>query len=130
MAYFSYKTESGELIQISDYEIVLVDELSVSQNPLPKIALETEYTWSTELRDFFVKEKRKLTKLEFLRKFTAPERIAIRQVAVTDPIVFDAMELLDLAEFVSLDDPDTQNLIGYLSILGVLQQNRVMEILT
>lgn len=129
MAYFKFNQTTGELIQISDYELSPYDDETVSSSSLPKVALETEYEWNAVTREFVVKDSA-LTKLEFLRKFTAQERIAIRAAAGTDPIIFDAMELLNLAEFVSLQDSDTINLVGYLAMIGILQPNRVSEILS
>ena len=131
MAYVKYNEITGQLVQISDYELSPYDGESVSQIGLPKIALETEYEWSSIDRQFVVKTNNgKLTKLEFLRKFTAQERIAIRSAAQSDPIIFDAMELLNLAEFVSLTDTDTINLVGYLAMVGIIASNRVSEILS
>lgn len=131
MAYFRYHETTGELFQISDYELSPNDGESVSQIGLPKIALETEYEWVVADKMFVFKTNNgKLTKLEFLRKFTAQERIAIRAAAQTDPIIFDAMELLNLAEFVSLSDTDTINLVGYLAMVGIIATNRVSEILS
>ena len=129
MAYIKFNTDSGVLLQISDYEMNPYDSETVTTVSLPKIALETEYVWDSSLRDFVAKVYGRLTKLEFLRKFTAAERIQIREAAKVDPIIFDAMDLLDLAEFISLQDQDTMNLVGYLAQQGILQPARVMEIL-
>jgi hypothetical protein len=131
MAWFSYSTITGEIIQISDYEIVMGNDMSISTHSLPKIALETEYMWNKELKDFVPKtgKESNLTKLGFLRKFTAAERISIREVAKVDPIIFDAIEMIDMAEYISLADPDTQNLVGYLAMQGIIVPTRVAEIL-
>lgn len=61
-----------------------------------------------------------LTRLEFLRRFTAAQRIAIRTAAQTNPIIADALQLLDLAQEVRLDDPDTLALAGYLVAVGLI----------
>lgn len=63
-----------------------------------------------------------LTKLAFLRRFTAEERISIR--ASLDPVIVDFMALLDLAEEVRLDDPDTLAAVRYLTALGLLTGDR------
>lgn len=68
-----------------------------------------------------------LTKLQFLRRFTAPERIAIR--ASTNPIIVDFMSLLDLALDVRLDDPDTVAGVHYLEALNLIGEGRAAEIL-
>ena len=69
-----------------------------------------------------------ISKLEFLRRFTAEERIAIR--ASTNPIIVDFMELLNLAENVRLDDADTIAGVNYLESLTLLAVGRAAIILT
>lgn len=61
-----------------------------------------------------------LTRLEFLRRFTPQQRISIR--ASNDPVIQDGMGLLDLAQEVRTDDPDTVFFIGYL-----VQQNLITQ---
>jgi len=68
-----------------------------------------------------------LTKLQFLRLFTTGERIAIR--ASTDPVIVDFMQLLDLAQDVRLDDPDTVQGVHYLESEGLIAAGRAAEIL-
>ena len=57
-----------------------------------------------------------ITRLDFLRRFTAAQRIAIR--SANDPIIADALQMLDLASDVSLDDPDLLMFVGYLEQQG------------
>lgn len=130
MAYFAYDSVTGQLLQVSNYEIVEVpgtDNPAISTHPLSKEALQNEYSWNSEAREFRAKET--LTRLEFLRRFTAEERIAIREAAKTNAVIFDAMELVNLAEFISLSDQDTINLVGYLALQGIITPTRVSEIL-
>jgi len=68
-----------------------------------------------------------LTQLAFLRRFTAPERIAIRGSA--DPVVIDFLHLLSLAREIRLDDPDTLAGVGYLEQAGLVVAGRAAEIL-
>lgn len=68
-----------------------------------------------------------LTKLQFLRRFTAAERIAIR--ASSNPVIVDFMQLLDLAQDVRLDDADTVAGVNYLEQLGLIGEGRAAEIL-
>lgn len=68
-----------------------------------------------------------LTQLNFLRRFTAPERIAIR--ASADPVVIDFLHLLSLAQSVRLDDADTLAGVGYLEQAGLVAVGRAAEIL-
>lgn len=68
-----------------------------------------------------------LTKLQFLRLFTTGERIAIR--ASSDPVIVDFLQLLDLAQDVRLDDPDTIQGLHYLEAEGLIAPGRAAEIL-
>lgn len=61
-----------------------------------------------------------ITRLEFLRRFTPEQRIAIRESQ--DPVIIDGNELLALAEEVRLDDPDTVRLVNYMVQQGLITQ--------
>ena len=70
-----------------------------------------------------------LTPLEFLRRFTAEERIAIR--AVDDPVIEDGLHLLSLAQDVDTENDDTRRFLAYLVAQGHLTQsaaNRVLDL--
>ncbi len=70
-----------------------------------------------------------VTRLEFLRRFTPEQRIAIR--ASTDPVIIDGRELLDLAQEVRADDPDTIRYVRYLEQQGFItaaDANRFLEV--
>lgn len=132
MAYFAYNLNTKDIIQISNFEILEIDgadNYSISNHPASKEALEAEYRWDKELCDFVYSANTRLTKLQFLRRFTSEERIAIRELAKTNGIVFDAMELLNMAEYISVTDPDTITLINYLVYVGILSPERAQEIL-
>jgi len=70
---------------------------------------------------------------DFYRKFTTAERVAIRTLAKTDPIVEDIYATLNAAiasgSNVRDDDPDTVNGLAYLESVGVLAEGRAAEIL-
>lgn len=68
-----------------------------------------------------------LSKLDFLRKFTVAQRIAIR--TSSDPIVQDAIHMLDLAEQIELSDPDTINLVNYLAYINLIDNTTAANIL-
>lgn len=72
---------------------------------------------------------RTLTKLEYLRRFTQQERVGIRTAAKTEPVLEDYLALLDLAQEVSLDDPDTVAAVTLLELSGLIAQGRAAEIL-
>ncbi len=84
-------------------------------------------SWNSELEQF-VPTSGIYTRREFLLKFTLPERIAIR--ASQDPVVVDIMNMLDLASYVSIADPATQQSVGYLASIGLINNNRIAEILS
>lgn len=68
-------------------------------------------------------------RLDFLRRFTMPERIAIRAARATDPILHDFFSLLENADLVHSNDPDTLAGMGYLVQHGLLSAIRRGEIL-
>lgn len=70
-----------------------------------------------------------LTKYQFLSRMPAQKRIAIRAAAKTDPIIEDAMMMLDLAEEVLTSDPMTIQLVGYLNMMGYLTQEEAAAML-
>jgi hypothetical protein len=70
-----------------------------------------------------------VTRLEFLRRFTPEQRIAIR--ASNDPLIIDGRELLDMATDVSADDPDTILYVRYLQQQGFISAedaDRILEV--
>jgi len=70
-----------------------------------------------------------VTRLEFLRRFTPEQRIAIR--ASNDPVIIDAHELLDIATDISVDDPDTIRYVRYLQQQGFISAedaDRILEV--
>lgn len=91
------------------------------------------YRWNFELGEFVRTEgvsgvSSVYSKLQFLSKFTMSERIAIS--ASTDPIVQDIMKMFNLANYIDVDRQDTQQSVGYLAQVGLIQPSRITEILT
>ena len=68
-----------------------------------------------------------VSRLEFLRRFSAQQRIAIR--AANDPVIVDGLQLLDLAEDVNLQDPDTVYFVNYCATQGYITQTDADRIL-
>jgi len=127
MTYFvSYLQVSGELIGVSNIAPPILDNVYVAQyNELPNLI---SMMWDISTLSFITNPfSGGLSKLEFLTRFTTPERIAIRNS--TDPIVGDFMALLNMAESISLTDMNTQNGVGYLVYIGLLEKHRIREIL-
>ena len=71
-----------------------------------------------------------LSPVDFMLRFVAPERVAVR--ASTDPIVIDWLRLLDdpRLQSVHLDLPATREAVAHLVTLGLLTQARADEILS
>lgn len=70
-----------------------------------------------------------MTKLEFLRRFTAEERVAIRTVAKSNVQIEDYLALLELADEVNTRDSDTRGGVQMLEAAGLLAAGRAAEIL-
>jgi hypothetical protein len=70
-----------------------------------------------------------MTKLEYLRRFTQAERITIRTVAASNPVLADYMALLELATEIDTNDPDTQAAVMMLEGAGLIAAGRGVEIL-
>ena len=86
--------------------------------------IDAKLAVEAEARNF----KLPLTRLEFLRRFTVQERVAARQLAASDPVVYDFLDLLGAALNVVPTDPDVQMGLGYLVSVGVLTADRAREI--
>lgn len=73
--------------------------------------------------------RRELSRIEFLRMFTAAERITLRTVAESNPALADYLDLIDKAESISLDDADVIAGLTMLEQAGLLAAGRAEEIL-
>lgn len=111
-------TENAYSFNLPDVSIHEFDE------SLPDL---NTHVWNPATETFILAASH-VTKLGFLNRFTMEERINIR--ASTNPIVVDIMNLLEVAENVSLVDPTTVNAIGYLAYVGLIAPTRVQEILS
>jgi hypothetical protein len=77
-------------------------------------------------------EGNQITPMQFKLCFTAQERIAIYALVETDPLIKDAMSLIDDPRLTSVDLslPSTTNMLDYLGMLGVLAEGRKDQILS
>lgn len=73
--------------------------------------------------------QRQLTKLQYLRRFTQQERINIRTTAGASPELFDYLAMLELADEINLDDPDTVAAVTMLEMVGLIAEGRAAEVL-
>lgn len=71
---------------------------------------------------------RKLAPYDFQARFTDAELVAI-QTSI-DPLIIRGRTMLQtIVTFVDLDDPQTQQLVGYMQMIGLLTAERAAEIL-
>jgi hypothetical protein len=69
------------------------------------------------------------TAYEFLLRFTAEERAAIRESAKTDPNTADFLQLAQAAQEIISNDPITLQGMNYIVSIGIISENRKNEIL-
>ena len=73
--------------------------------------------------------ERSVTKLEYLRRFTGQERVTIRQAAKENPVLEDYLAMLEIAQEINLDDPDTIAAVNMLESVGLIATGRATEVL-
>lgn len=131
MAYISFDNTTGELHQISDFEIFDVPENSaITASQLTKLALETEYVWNKDSRSFEPRtNSRTITKLDYMNRFTDVELATIYTIAKTNVAVEIWLEKFKLATEINLDDPRTIGGVNALEQYGLIGVGRAMEIL-
>ena len=96
-------------MQFADFDHTLEVEAPGTVTDVPVVAM----TW---------------TKLEYLRRFTQDERIAIRTAAKQVPALEDYVALLELASEVRSDDPDIVAALQMLEGAGLIGAGRAQEI--
>ncbi len=69
-----------------------------------------------------------VSRLDFLRRFTRAERIALRAAETTDPVVADFLLMLTLAEDVELTSADVTEGLTYLEANGFVTAERGVAI--
>lgn len=72
---------------------------------------------------------RTLTKLEYLRRFTVEERVAIRAAAEQNAVLADYLQLMELAQDINTSDADTVAAVTMLEQAGLIAVGRAQEIL-
>lgn len=72
---------------------------------------------------------RTLTKLEYLRRFTVEERVAIRAAAEQNQVLADYLQLMELAQDINTGDADTIAAVIMLEQAGLIAAGRAQEIL-
>lgn len=72
---------------------------------------------------------KRITKLEFLQRFTQAERVAIRTAAKQSVPIEDYLALVDAATFIDVTRADTVAGVQALEQLGLIGAGRALEIL-
>lgn len=127
--YAVYNSTTGELVSVGT---VIADVLPDGLSLVAIGESRPDGVWNPTTYAFDPappQPKASITKLAFLRRIPSVKRIAIREAAKTDPILDDAMGLLDLAEDVNTDDTDTVQLVGYLQMQGHLTAEEAAVVL-
>ena len=69
------------------------------------------------------------TPLEFLRRFTQAERVAIRDAAKASTVIEDYLKILEITTEVRSDDPDVSASLSLLEQNGLIAAGRAQEVL-
>lgn len=96
---------------VNGLEVFIPDGASISTEPLPQ-PINT-----------------KMTKLGFKQRMTQAERIAIREAAKLNPVVFDFQDLIDSATYIDIARQDTIDAVNQLEEYELLAEGRAAEIL-
>jgi len=71
----------------------------------------------------------RITKLAFKQRFTADERIAIREAAAVNPQIYDFEDLVNAATYIDLSRDDTISAVNAIELSGLIAVGRAGEIL-
>lgn len=120
--------------------VVISPTVAESPDPPVSVALRDGAEWlqvptgtvsgaTFDGSDWVSPNSRTLTRLGYLQRFSAQERIAIKTAAATDPVVADLLELLSATQEVRLDSAATRQGLGYLVQQEIITDARRQEIL-
>lgn len=109
----------------------LSDPTNLFEKEVKDVDMNT-HSWNPETLDFVenAKDHLSISPSSFLRMFTIPERISIREKAISDKIVGDLLDLLHTVDYVDIDDKDTVMGLQYLMSVGCITPSRYQEILS
>jgi len=123
---YNILTFEGQLVGVTPFDWVPLPGVSVTsiEGEIPNL---NRVVWDIENQVLIEQETPKLTQLDFMSRFSTAERIAVQ--ASSDPVLKDAMMLLQMAEFIDITDQRTMMAVGYMAMTGVISNQRVEEIL-
>ena len=130
MIYVTVNVETGELLHIAD-EPVEVSGAPLMVRPMDRGRPDfSKEEWVRNLLNFVpLPEARVLTRRAYLGLFTQEERVAVRVAAGSSPELYDYLAMLELAEEIDLDDPDTVGAVNMLEMVGLIAAGRADEVL-
>lgn len=135
MIYVVCNVESGDLLRISE------EPIQASGHPLMVKTLDmtmpdlTKLEWSPGGLRFDARPttERNISGVQYLRRFSQAERIAIRDAAKQSPELDDYLKLLDITiaqgGVIDLNDADTIAAVGLLEMVGLIATGRAAEVL-
>lgn len=129
MIYVTYNSLSGALIDVVESPPAVPEApLSIRQQDI--VLDYGRYAWDAGSASFVERPRdRNLTKRQYLGLFTGEERVSIRAAAKASLLIEDYLALLNVSDFISLDDPDTISWVQALEAAGLLSPGRAAEIL-
>ncbi len=72
----------------------------------------------------------RITKLAFKQRFTAEERILIREAAAVNPQIYDFEDLVNAATYIDLSRTDTIAAVNAIEQAGLIEGGRAVEIIS
>jgi hypothetical protein len=133
MAYYAYDTTRA-LLGVSDNMLPVPENGSVTEIPgITALELRANYTWDPLEAAFIEKDgvnKRLISKLDYMNRFTDAELVAIYTAAKTNINVEIWLEKFKLAAEINLDDARTSAGLQVLETAGLIATGRAAEILT
>lgn len=135
MIYIVCNVDTGDLLRISEEPISASGAplmVKTFDMPMPDL---TKLEWDTSTLAFVPRPstERNISGVQYLRRFTQPERIAIRNAAKVSPEIDDYLKLLDTTVaqggVIDLNDHDTITAVKLLEMLGLIAAGRAAEVL-
>lgn len=122
-------TDKATGAEVRRYEADQIDQADLD-NPMLSVAEQIQIVYVPQAGDIApVPVSRILTKLEYLRRFTMEERIAVRQAAESSPMLADYLAMMELAEEIDTGDADTIGAVNMLEQVGLIGAGRASGVL-
>lgn len=134
MIFVTYNATTGALVSVSD---VLPSPDPANCTRAINVNAVTVESWNPITLRFDEEidphAERNISGVQYLRRFTQVERIAIRAASTQSPALEDYLKLLDITiaqgGVIDLNDPDTIAAINMLEAVGLLATGRAAEVL-